>query len=705
MRQIKLNRQKLGVEDLLFGTGTEEQTRGNQQAIVTKINAGNLPFDETRSLSEFAQQVNLEQLGNSITELLNINTNLSTFFTVEDNLGILTIIEESITNLNSLYTNLQAILDVNANESNINSVQSNESNINTLSSSITNLNSLYTNLQAILDVNANKSNINAVNTNESNINAVNTNESNINTIVTNLNALLTIFDNLSGLLNIDPYQFNKIGFKTNINETVSIGQVAWNQQESTIDVGLNSEVTLQVGQEELVLVKNVTGTTINNGKVVMVVGSNGNSGNLLVALHDGTKASAVPTLGITTQDIANDTSGFVTKSGKVRGINTSGSTVGETWVDGDVLYVSTNGNLTKVVPGDTALKMAIAVVINAHGSNGTLFVRTNGLDENHDKELINNRYTKTEVDSKIKKRRNYLINGNFGFWDYATSQTTAGYGSDNRWVNGNQGTTKTHSRMTSGDTERAFFESPYYSRTVVSSVPGASNYVIKTQAIEDLTKLAGKMVTLSFWAKADSTKNIAVEFKQNFGTGGTPSVELTGISPTTFSLTTIWKKYTVTVTTPSLLGKTLGTDGIHTSWMQVQFWFDAGSDYDSRTNNLGQQSGTFDIAEVKLEDGSIATDGWAPYDGEWGSEAVARMRYYEQVNNLTFHSPYSAPSTSGEMLCTWVYKVQKRTYPTLVSSVGLVNIAPAVTSAKVQLATNPLANIVTYLNLTASAEL
>ena len=273
MRQIKLNRQKLGVEDLLFGTGTEEQTRGNQQAIVTKINAGNLPFDETRSLSEFAQQVNLEQLGNAITELLNINANLS------------------------------------------------------------------------------------------------------------------------GLLNIDPYQFNKIGFKTNINETVATGQVAWNQQESTIDVGLNSEVTLQVGQEELVLVKNSTGTTITNGKVVMVVGSNGNSGNLLVALHDGTKAKAIQTLGITTQDIANDASGFVTKSGKVRGINTSGSTFGETWVDGDVLYVSTNGNLTKVVPSDTALKMAIAVVINAHGSNGTLFVRTNGLDENHDKDWVNTSLT------------------------------------------------------------------------------------------------------------------------------------------------------------------------------------------------------------------------------------------------------------------------------------------------------------------------
>lgn len=615
MRQIKLNRQKLGVEDLLFGTGTEEQTRGNQQAVVTKINAGNLPFDETRSLIEFAQQVNLELLGNSITELLNINTNLSTFLTVEDNLGILTIIEESITNLNSLYTNLQAILDVNANESNI------------------------------------------------------------NTIVTNLNALLTIFDNLSDLLNIDPYQFNKIGFKTNVNETVSTGQVAWNQQESTIDVGLNSSVTLQVGQEELALVKNSTGTTITNGKVVMVVGSNGNSGNLLVALHDGTKSNAVPTLGITTQDIANDASGFVTKSGKVRGLNTSGSTVGETWVDGDVLYVTTGGSLTKVVPSDTALKMAIAVVINAHSTNGTLYVRTNGLDENHDKELINNRYTKTEVDSKIKKRRNYLINGNFQFWDYATSQTTSGYGSDNRWDNVNVGSTKTHSRMTSGDTERALFESQYYSRTVVSSVSATISAVLKKHKIEDVTKLAGKTVTLSFWIKANSSKNIAVEFTQIFGSGGTPSS--TSSAPSvTIAVTPTWQKKTVTISLASIVGKTLGTDGVHTTFTQIGFWFDAGSNNDPSTNNLGQQSGTFDLAEIKLEDGSVATDGWAPYDGEWGSEAIARMRYYE-----TKYFSYRCYALANDVVLTSHYITPKRALPTVSMTGGSSYNARGITNA------------------------
>lgn len=233
------------------------------------------------------------------------------------------------------------------------------------------------------------------------------------------------------------------------------------------------------------------------------------------------------------------------------------------------------------------------------------------------------------VRSVNKKRRNYLINGNFQFWDYATSQTTAGYGSDNRWSNNNVGSTKTHSRMSSGDTERALFESPYYSRTVVSSVAGVGSYVTKNQAIEDLTKLAGKQVTLSFWAKADSSKNIVVNLQQGFGTGGSPSSTIANASVNLISLTTSWKKYSVAINLPSIVGKVLGTDGVHTSYTHIVFWFDAGSNFNSITNNLGQQSGTFDIAEVKLEDGSVATDGWAPYDGEFGSEAIVRQRYYQ----------------------------------------------------------------------------
>ena len=226
-------------------------------------------------------------------------------------------------------------------------------------------------------------------------------------------------------------------------------------------------------------------------------------------------------------------------------------------------------------------------------------------------------------------RRNYLINGNFDKWDYSTSQTSSGYGSDNRWINASSGSTKTHSQVVCTDTERALFNATYFSRTVVSSVAGASNFTIKYQNIENVNLLAGKTVTISFWAKADSTKNIAIAFEQSFGTGGSPSAYVPGIAPQLVALTTTWQKKTITVTLPSIVGKTLGTDGAQTTSAAALFWFDAGSINNSRTASLGQQSGTFDIAQVKIEDGSIATAGWHPYDGEFGGEIEACARYYE----------------------------------------------------------------------------
>lgn len=174
----------------------------------------------------------------------------------------------------------------------------------------------------------------------------------------------------------------KIGFDTTNTTTPSIGQMAWNQDESTVDLGLDG-ATLQIGQEMLVKVRNDDITPILNGQVVMATGSLGNSGRILVKPHTGLRSNAKQILGIATEDIAVGSDGLVTTFGKVRNINTTGSTVGETWNDGDNLYLkpNDNGNLTKIVPLNTEVNMPIAVVVHSH-TNGTLFVRISGVDEN-----------------------------------------------------------------------------------------------------------------------------------------------------------------------------------------------------------------------------------------------------------------------------------------------------------------------------------
>jgi hypothetical protein len=250
--------------------------------------------------------------------------------------------------------------------------------------------------------------------------------------------------------------------------------------------------------------------------------------------------------------------------------------------------------------------------------------------------------------------RNRIINGGMDIWQRGTSQTSSGYGSDDRWSNRNVGSTKTHSRQAFilGQTDVPG-NPQYFSRTVVSSVAGVGNLVAKFQKIESVATFAGQTATLSFWAKADAPKNMAVEFAQDFGSGGSPSAAVLSIGVTTIALTTAWKYYTVTVNVPSIAGKTLGTDG--NDALLAQFWFEAGSDFNARTNSLGQQSGTFDIAQVQMEAGAVAT----PFERRpIGVELGMAMRYCEIAPEVSSIRLLSNGSYTGSQ--TVLFKIPKR---------------------------------------------
>lgn len=225
------------------------------------------------------------------------------------------------------------------------------------------------------------------------------------------------------------------------------------------------------------------------------------------------------------------------------------------------------------------------------------------------KEAIENRLTGliTSHTHSHGSLRNKIINGNFDIWQRGTSHTSSGYGSADRWYSANSGTTKTMSKQGFTLGQTSVPGNPlYFCRHAVTSVAGASNYSTLQQRVEGVQTLSGLTITLSFWAKADASKSIAVDFQQNFGTGGSPSASVSAIGAIKFSVGTSWQKYTVTATLPSVSGKTLGSDG--NDCLEVVIWFDAGSTWNSRTGSLGQQSGTFDIAQVQLEPGSVATD-------------------------------------------------------------------------------------------------
>lgn len=242
--------------------------------------------------------------------------------------------------------------------------------------------------------------------------------------------------------------------------------------------------------------------------------------------------------------------------------------------------------------------------------------------------------------------RNKLINGNFDIWQRGTS-LAAGTGSPilaDRWNNASGGTTMAPSRQafSLGQTDVPG-EPAYFHRVVVASAAGAGNYAQLVYRLEGVRSLAGQQATISFYAKADSTKTIAVSANQSFGTGGSPSSAVVGIKPTQnqFTLTTNWQKFKGVFTFPSIAGKTLGNNG--DDLVQLNFWFDAGSNYNSDTGSLGQQSGTFDIARVQLEAGGVATDFEAR---PIGLELTLCQRYFWSSYPDSYY-PGQANATAG----------------------------------------------------------
>jgi hypothetical protein len=301
--------------------------------------------------------------------------------------------------------------------------------------------------------------------------------------------------------------------------------------------------------------------------------------------------------------------------------------------------------------------------------------------------------------------RNAIINGNFDFWQRGITGSAAGYVADRFAIISNGTTTvQTRQAFTIGQTDVPN-EPTYFHRTAVTSVTGAGNFALLSQRIEDVRTFATQLVTLTFWAKAEASKNIAVEFQQVFGTGGSPSSSVT-FGVTTCALTTSWQRFTVTTTGPSISGKTLGSAGNNN--LQIAFWFDADSNFNSRTNSLGQQSGTFDIAQVQLEPGPVAT----PFERRpIGTELALCQRYYWTGAARAGGTSQVASAALAE---NWIaFPSQMRIIPTLTAGTPtLINAAaftaddPRVNGFRALVQSNAaITNYAGSANVTAGAEL
>ena len=227
-------------------------------------------------------------------------------------------------------------------------------------------------------------------------------------------------------------------------------------------------------------------------------------------------------------------------------------------------------------------------------------------------------------------RRNHIINGNFSIAQRATSASSSAgqYVSLDRWKTwvGGAATTFSQQTFSPGQTDVPATVGDKYARLVIGSNSGNGDYSTLSHHIENVTLSNSQQMTLSFYAKASTGgMKIGIEPVQNFGSGGSPSSRVL-IAGTAKTLTTSWARYTHTFTFGSISGKTLGTDA-NSSNFELSLWFSGGSDYNSRTGSIGNQTGTFEIAGMQLENGDTATD----FEHRTISEEFALcQRYYTE---------------------------------------------------------------------------
>jgi hypothetical protein len=255
--------------------------------------------------------------------------------------------------------------------------------------------------------------------------------------------------------------------------------------------------------------------------------------------------------------------------------------------------------------------------------------------------------------------RNLIHNGLFNIAQRGLGPFTANGFTVDRWamffVNGSMSV----SRVTLTQAEQAAIGDEAaqvkLQCVVVGSATAGSTCQVY-QSIEDLTRLAGKVVAVSFWAWTTvGTMNVGLVLDQNFGTGGTPSPPVrTPIQ--TVVVTTTPTRYSLTFNLQTASGATLGTN--LDSSTTVDLYLSSQSQ-----PAVGVQSGTINLWGVQLEIGPTAT----PLEKLDPQIDLANCQRFYQVGNMFWEIGGQVAGANFQV--TRPHGVAMRTAPS-------VNVAP-----------------------------
>ena len=258
--------------------------------------------------------------------------------------------------------------------------------------------------------------------------------------------------------------------------------------------------------------------------------------------------------------------------------------------------------------------------------------------------------------------KNYIINGNFDFWQRNTTFATPSSGSytSDRYVIGYNGSIGTFSisRQAFVNGQNDVPGNPSYFFRWDQTVAGSGSTArAVAQRIESVRTLANKIATVVFWAKADSARTVGVFMAQQFGTGGSPSSEVV-LSTQNVNLTTVWQRFKLTFSIPSILGKTIGTDNNDSLRLE---W--------SLPLNTTM---TIDLSSVMVLEGDKDPTEFIPAGRSVGDEFRLCQRYYQRG----FQGAFTVMFTTANANLHIPLRVPMRVTPTAsnIAGVSLTNI-------------------------------
>lgn len=311
---------------------------------------------------------------------------------------------------------------------------------------------------------------------------------------------------------------------------------------------------------------------------------------------------------------------------------------------------------------------------------------------------IDNSSVKSLSQEVVSSNKNYIINGNFDFWQRATGSPYSGTGGPisgyawaDRFLFSVQSTNNRANRAVNRSTDvptvaESGFGSTYsmeYSQTSALTLVGTDYLIWCQQNVEGIfyRDLHGKDMTLSFWFKSTLAGQYPAAFTNN-------SANRSYVTLFTYDVANVWQKIYITLPTDSsgtwffnnstglrigLCGDSNGTYDAPSlnTWINGQYFTSS-----SGVQVQAQTNITMKIAQLQLSEGDIQPEIFSMAGRDYAEELRLCQRYFEKsysldvlpgaitnAGNVDFRITNSGVSQAVRVPI--FYKVQKRSAATV----------------------------------------